>query len=342
MPEFEKDDYLWNPTATPDPDVVRFETALRTVRRSSENGIRDFDAISLPDARTPKRSSREIKWPIAAIAAAILLVVALAGARRITSPWAVVMLRDNGVIPSLRTRNPLNAGEWIVTDAVTRARLNVGSLGKAEIGPSSRLRLIRAALTEHRLELAEGTLHARIWAPPRFFLVETVSALAIDLGCVYTLQIDKLGAGMLRVESGEVELVGPIHRARVPAGNSVHVNRAMGPGLPFPDNASPEFIAALTAFEKSRDAAAVNSLLDAATPGTTVTLWHLLPRVDGTDRAAVAKKLAQLSPLPAGAQLEAIIQLDPRSMEAWRGAMEPAWSSERVHFWKRWWRTLWR
>jgi hypothetical protein len=341
MSEFENEDYLWNPTATPNPDVVRFETALRTLQRRPHRGIRDFDPASLPAARTAKRSPRDVKWPVAAIAAAILLVVALAAARRITSPWAVVMVRDSGVIPSVQTRAPLNAGEWIVTDAVTRARLNVGSLGKAEIGPSSRLRLVRAALTEHRLELAEGTLHARIWAPPRFFLVETISALAVDLGCVYTLQIDQLGAGMLRVESGEVELVGPVHRARVPAGNSIHVNRTMGPGLPFPDNASPEFIAALTALEKNQRSGELQSLLDAATPRTTITLWHLLPRVDGTERVAVVRRLAQLSPLPAGTPLESVMRLDPQSMAAWRASLEPTWSNEKVYFWKRWWRSLW-
>ena len=342
MSELEKDDYLWNPTATPDPDVVRFETALRTLQPRGANGIREFDVTRLPMRSMARRSSSDIKWPLAAIAAALLLVVALAGGRRITSPWAVVMLRDSGVIPTVKTRSPLSTGEWIVTDAATRARLNVGSLGKAEIGPSSRLRLIRAALTEHRLELAEGTLHARIWAPPRFFLVETVSALAVDLGCVYTLQIDRLGAGMLRVESGEVELVGPAHRARVPAGNSVHVNRAMGPGLPFPADASPEFVAALTAIERNQDPDKLDSLLKTATSRTTITLWHLLPRVDATLRAAVATRLAQLSPLPAGTRVESVIQLDPQSMEAWRASMEPAWSTEKVHFWKRWWRTLWR
>ena len=346
MSDFDND-YLWTPTATADPDVVRLETALRTLERPIGKSIRPLHAATLPTrAQRSRRSSRELKWPVAAIAAALLLVVALTATRRITSPWAVVMLRDSGAIPTLKTRSPLNVGEWIVTDALTRARLNVGSLGKAEIGPSSRLRLVRAALTEHRLELAEGTLHARIWAPPRFFLVETVSALAVDLGCVYTLRVDRMGEGYLRVESGEVELVGPAHVARVPAGNTVHVNRAMGPGLPYPDNASSEFIAALTTLERAHDdsssASALESLLTAATPTTTITLWHLLQRVDVSQRGQVITRLAQLSPLPASAPMESVMRFDSQSMEAWRADLEPKWSSEEVHFWKRWWRALWR
>ena len=346
MPDLEKDDYLWDPSATPDPFVVRFETALRGMRSSAGNAIREFDVTTLPP-RDRSFTWRSARWPVAAIAAGLLLVFALGVSRRIVGPWAVVTMRDTpGLIPAVQARPPLTAGDWITTDASTRARLNVGSLGKADIGPSSRVRLIRAALTEHRLELAEGTLHARIWAPPRFFLVETVSALAVDLGCVYTMQIDRLGVGYLRVESGEVELVGQTQRALVPAGNRVHVNREMGPGLPYPDNASPAFIAALRKLEEnpadSAQSTALESLLREATSRTTITLWHLLPRVEGQDRAAVTARLAQLAPLPGHISIESVTSLDPRSMKAWQASMETSWSNEKVYFWKRWWRSMWR
>ena len=43
------------------------------------------------------------------------------------------------------------------------------------------------------MALDRGTIHARIWAPPKLFFVNT-QALAVDLGCAYTLQIDEQGA----------------------------------------------------------------------------------------------------------------------------------------------------
>ena len=36
-------------------------------------------------------------------------------------------------------------------------------------------------------------MSARIWAPPRLFYVNTPSAVAEDLGCAYTLEVDDLG-----------------------------------------------------------------------------------------------------------------------------------------------------
>ena len=56
------------------------------------------------------------------------------------------------------------------------------------------------------MALDRGTIHARIWAPPKLFFVDTQAAVAVDLGCAYTLQVDEKGDGLLRVTSGWVGL----------------------------------------------------------------------------------------------------------------------------------------
>ena len=348
MSDFHGDDYLWNPRAAPDAEIVRLERALRTVRSGSANF--SFDAAKLP-ARTVAQATirrpfvaARFRWPLAAAASLLVLIGALAVSRAVARPWAVVIMHDTaGWIPGIRTRPALTTGEWIVTDSDTRALLNVGALGKAEIGPSSRVRLLRAAVTEHRLELAEGTLRARIWAPPRFFLLQTPSALAVDLGCVYTMHVDRSGSGYLRVDSGEVELVGRRHRALVPAGNTVHVSEATGPGLPYSDRSSPQFINALTSLERnSSDSVTLDVLIREAGPSATITLWHLLSRVDAVHRDVVVQRLAALAPVPQGTDPGAILRLDPSAMEKWKESMDQQWSSERVYFWKQWWRAMWR
>ena len=45
-------------------------------------------------------------------------------------------------------------------------------------------------------------MHAVIDAPPRYFLVETASAIAVDLGCIYTLSADERGNGEERQQRG--------------------------------------------------------------------------------------------------------------------------------------------
>ena len=100
---------------------------------------------------------------------------------------------------------PDERGEWLETDSASRARIAVGGIGNVEVEPNTRLQLV-ANGREHHMALDRGTIHARIWAPPKLFFVATEAATAIDLGCAYTLQVDARGDGMLRVTHGWVGL----------------------------------------------------------------------------------------------------------------------------------------
>ena len=71
--------------------------------------------------------------------------------------------------------------------------------------------------------------------------------------------------------------------------------------------------------------AALTSMLDQARPRDTLTLWHLLPRVNGEDRARVYDKLAAFAPPPAGVTREGVLRLDQTMLETWRQTLEPEW-----------------
>ena len=79
----------------------------------------------------------------------------------------------------------------------SRAQIAVSSIGNVDIDENTRVRLLETRPTEHRLELARGKMSARIWAPPRLFFVDTPSAVAADLGCAYTLEVDDHGAQLV-------------------------------------------------------------------------------------------------------------------------------------------------
>ena len=90
------------------------------------------------------------------------------------------------------------------TDTNSRAQISVSDIGQVEIDPNTRVRLVATKPTEHRLELAQGRLSARISAPPKLFFVNTPSGIAEDLGCAYTLEVDDAGNSLLRVTVGWV------------------------------------------------------------------------------------------------------------------------------------------
>jgi hypothetical protein len=136
-------------------------------------------------------------------------------------------------------------GGSLETDGASRARVRVGLIGFVDVEPNSRLRLLAAELADHRLALERGRIRARIWAPPKLFYVQTPSALAVDLGCIYTLEVDDSGAGALRVQRGWVAFEQEGRESFVPEGAMCVTRPGVGPGTPVYESATAELQNAL-------------------------------------------------------------------------------------------------
>jgi hypothetical protein len=284
-----------------------------------------------------------------ALSFAAVLVTLLAGGvwlfMRAQRPgWEVARVEGAPTVASGRIddRGRLRVGEWLETDADSRAEIAVANIGQVEVEPNTRVKLVETRLTEHRLELERGTLHARIWAPPRLFFVNTPSAVAADLGCAYTLEVDDEGRGLLHVTSGYVALETDSRESIVPAGAACLTQPGAGPGTPFFEDAPEGFVESLAKLDFENDRAALDAVLAGARVKDTLTLWHLLSRVGHEDRARVYERLAALSPPPEGVTREGIVGLDRAMLDVWKTALESTWLGESVPAVRRAWRKLWR
>ncbi|MEO7712657.1 MAG: FecR domain-containing protein [Gemmatimonadaceae bacterium] len=327
------DDYLWDPGAPPDPEIERLEALLRPVAYAHAPLRRDV--IPATSARI-----RVTRW--AMLAAGILVATGgwYAARRRAATPWSVATVQGAPVIRSAdgaRSRGIVAPGGVVETDARSSAAITVGRIGRAELGPGSRLRLLGAGASEHRLSLERGTMHASIDAPPRYFLVQTASALAVDLGCVYTLSADERGNGLITVEEGEVELQHGEVRVAVLAGNSAALRNGSGPGLPFPVRASTALRRAIETYDADPDGVgALDAVLAAAGARSTITLWHLLQRERPAARERVFARLATFSPPPTAVTRERIMRGESGALQRWRTDLQPAWEIE-PPLWRRAW-----
>jgi hypothetical protein len=270
------------------------------------------------------------------VAAVVLLAVGLGFwiYLRETQPfWEVARLDGTPFVGSrgIKAKGKLGLGQWLETDSGSRAEIEVSSIGHVEIDPNTRVRLVETKPTEHRLELAEGRLSARIWAPPRLFFVDTPSAVAADLGCAYTLEVDKQGASLLRVTSGWVALQLKDRESMVPAGAACATRPGIGPGTPYFEDASENFRAALTKLDFDSAAPdkteSLNSLLSGARVRDTLTLWHLLARVEGSDRARVYDRMAELVPPPEGVTRDEVMSLNQHELDLWKDRLESSWGN---------------
>jgi hypothetical protein len=270
---------------------------------------------------------------------ATLLIVAAFGAvwfytRESGPSWEVARLNGAPRIGSSRIdeKGRLAVGQWLETDGGSRAKIEVGSIGQVEIDPNTRVRLVETKPTEHRLELAHGKMSARIWAPPRLFFVDTPSAVAADLGCAYTLEVDDNGSGLLHVTSGWVALQLKDRQSMVPAGATCATRPGIGPGTPYFDDSSDIFRQALAKFDFEpgdtnwSKIPTLDLLLMDARPRDTLTLWHLLSRVEGNDRARVYDRMAALVPPPAGVTRAGVSQLNEEMLQLWKSKLETTWN----------------
>jgi FecR-like protein len=324
--ERDDNDYLWDGSGEPDPEIVRLERLLGELRHRG----------SPPELPSRVRSKARFLTPrvigLAAAAVVLLAVGASAYLWMARGGWSVHTLQGTpivGVTPNAAVRTAdvkLRVGEWLVTDAESRARVAVGSIGSVDVEPNTRVQLVEARGREHRMSLERGTIHARIWAPPKLFFVNTPSATAVDLGCEYTLAVDDFGAGLVRVLLGWVALETTGRQALVPQGAMCATRPGIGPGTPRYADAPPVYAEALNrldfgAADDPDRAAALHAVISAARPRDGLTLWHMLSRGTPEERAQVYDRLAALSPPPPGVTRAAVLAGNRAALDRWWNAI---------------------
>jgi ferric-dicitrate binding protein FerR (iron transport regulator) len=338
MSDQERDDYLWDRSGTPDPEVQRLESLLQPF--AHRRSLPQLPARAQTEART--RGSRRflrMAGGAGAIAASLLLGLTIWFGWGIwRGGWTVQALSGSPAIDgeSLGDAGLLRRGGKLVTDGASRARIVVGRIGRVDVDPDSRLELVNAGGRDHRLSLERGTIHARISAPPRFFFVNTPSATAIDLGCAYTLQVDDRGGGFLRVTHGWVLLDYGGRQAYIPQGAMCATRAGVGPGTPYFADAPPRFPWALGLLDFGDPdpgvrAEAVHLLLTESRRVDALTIWHLLTRGSESERARFYDRLVKLAPPPAGVTREKVLAGDRRALDEWWDSFE----FEGTRWWQR-------
>jgi hypothetical protein len=283
------------------------------------------------EQKTPKLAFAFTWYRVAAVTAVLLLAVLIAwmvfmrpGPQVPKVAWEVEG-RGNAVRidgDKISGKGRLAVGETLNIGDFSGAKVTVSDIGEVELDPNSQIRLLQTKPDEHRIALDHGLMKATISAPPRLFFVNTLAAEAIDLGCVYTLEVDGLGRSLLHVTLGEVELVRNERGVYVPRFAMCQARPEIGPGTPYFEDASETFVRLLESFDfENGGDAALTLLLGEARQRDTFTLWHLLSTVDGERRARVLDRMISLVGLPKGVSRGAVLRLDQTTLEAWKVEM---------------------
>jgi len=339
-PQVTSDDYLWDGSGKPNPEIQRLEGLLGKFRH-------DRPAPAFPEI-IPRR--HRIRWiPVFAVAAVAVVVVVTflivherKSAPVVVSGWDVSRVEGTPRIGttaiSVNERaGRLGVGQVLETDQQSRARLQAEQIGQIEVEPGTRLRLLSMGTGLKRIALDRGTIDAFIWAPPGEFVVNTPSAVTVDLGCAYTLQVDDSGTGIVRTSLGWVGFKLNGHESFIPAGAACETRPKTGPGTPYFEDAALKFRTALARFDfedntSQQRADDLAIVLAESRKRDALSLWHLLARVEEGQRLLVYDRLVKLAPPPAGVTKEGILRLDQPMLDLWWNQL----GFDDISIWRHW------
>ncbi len=296
----EHDDYLWERKGEVDPEVARLETLLGA-----------YAHAGAPRRLQPpvRRGARRRRMALAAAAVFALCAIGMRTwyQQRLQwddgQPWHVVAQRGDVSVDGRKAgvQATLPVGGLMETGADTVARLRVAGIGELAVGEDSRLRLVETRTGRHRLQLQQGSLWARVWAPPGQLGVGVPGAEVLDLGCEFLLEVDPDGSGSLAVRSGWVQIETSRREVLVPQGTRVRLHAGGDAGTPYDPGAGAGFLAALEAID-ARDGAVdargdeVRRLVAGARAQDAITLLSLLQAHPSLGEGPLFERMAQLLP----------------------------------------------
>jgi hypothetical protein len=316
----EKPDPLWDPDLPGDPDLERLASALGAYRHVPRTDV----VWSRPRPSRAGRRRRRVVFAAAATLAACAIGIATWLPWRLQwsdgRQWAVET--DAQALPKTWA-----IGQTLATPADQSATIRVARIGRMEILPGTRIRLSDTRTGHHRLDLLEGRVHARIWAPPGYFGIAAGAGETVDLGCEFDMSRNPRGEGTIHVTSGWI-----MHRVNgqetlVPAGSTLEFN-ARRSGIPLATTATRGFASAVAGLDKRMSEGQRMPEIEAtvartATASDRFTLLTLLTRYPALASGPIYPRLATMFDGPAS---------DPGHREAWqRGS---------VHAMNLWWEQI--
>lgn len=218
----------------------------------------------------------------------------------------------------IKENGNIKIGEWLETGNDNKAKIKVELIGELEIEPNSKVQLLNSEENEKRINLNKGKINATIWAPPKIFIVETPSATAIDLGCVYTLEVLEDSSTILEVISGWVALTDNGNDVIVPSGAVCKSIKNKGNGTPYYKDASELFINSLYKYDfENKSHELINIIISESREKDALSLWHLIFNSKQEDKELIVNRLIEIEPLPYGVTINGIMEGEREMLDKW-------------------------
>ncbi len=305
-------EYLWDRSGVPAPEVVDLESRLAPLAFDPAARPLDLSAVTV----TPPRTGRRLLATMLVTAAAIALLVTGAV---LWHDWRLDWAPSEAWV--VHGGGRLAEGAPLPVPA-TGARLDIARLGVLSARPGTALMLESTGPRKHWLRMTRGSIDVRLWAPPGRVALHTPAGDVIDLGCIFSLDVEADGETRLQVHTGWVNLENAHGNTFVPAGASATMRADRAPLVPVYDDAPAKFRAAVRAIEAAPLAPAPDALARVtaeARPRDALTVLMLsdiegLPR---DPRTTLLRRLAEVQPPPSPQTVARVVAGDRDAFWTW-------------------------
>jgi len=313
-------DYLWDRSGPSDPQIERLESLLASYRMT-ERPLR----AHLPEPQGLSLRAWRIGFALAACAVIALVLFAYRSYNTARAGWQFVAEQGHPDVEGRSMKSGvLHVGQSLETIAGERVRIQVASIGELEVRDQSQVRLLESREGRQRLAMRFGTMHARIYAPPAVFVVDTPTARAVDLGCEYTLTVNKDGSGHISVDLGWVQLQYSSVQSLVPSGMVAEIATDGRLTPPYYPDATPEFRKGLITWSlndllnEQQRSDMLNSTLKEARFRDALSVISMFRSARSSDeRARIFERLDQLVPAPASVHRDEVINGMWNAVDPW-------------------------
>ncbi len=340
-----KDNYLWNRSGSPDPEIEKLEEILRPLRDQSSGPLEPW-----PDGEeaSSRRPLHRLRTGFLVTAATVLIVALLgwkifdANSRDTNSSESkeanLEESKETGTGPKLivdSSDRQLHVDEFLETREIES--LSLAEIGEISVDAGSRIRVDRLSEDRTRLFLERGAIDANIYVnvKPRFFEVATQATLCVDLGCMYRLEVGASGRAKVRVYTGQVAFVDADREIYVPAGATCTAIPGRGAGIPRFDGLPSRIVSMLDQYGELKESeskqrlklarALMVDLAGLTSQRHSLIVWHFLEDKDEDIAKDARHWLEGKFMKPTGILKSDSQKLDANDREAWKSALEIYW-----------------
>jgi hypothetical protein len=242
----------------------------------------------------------------------------------INTPWKVRTISGSVLVngkPNASER--IDEGESLVTEAMSKAVINVPNTGRIEVGQNSFIILLKAKDGSNRIKILNGGITINNSATIPSLAIEVNNSVVYDRGGTFNIIMDENGDAKVSVEFGFVEIEQKGRSYFVDEGHICELRNSFHPGTPFKIDAPEEIKSAIKKldYENGGDSTAVE-IISKATIADALTLLAMIPRVSEQIRETLFNKISSYYLPPKGVDLEGIKKLDKSMLELWWNEIE--------------------